>query len=670
MKLFIVESPGKVKKIQQFLGNEYKVMASVGHVRDLPVKEMGVEPPDFQPKYVPTKRGKEILAKLSAAAKDASEVILATDPDREGEAIAWHLAEALRLQSPGRITYSEITETAIKTALGNARIVDRSLVAAQEGRRVLDRLVGYMVSPEISSQTGQQLSAGRVQSPAVRLVVDREREIRSFKVTVHYGVELIFEEVENITSGWKAVWQPKHGWLVDGQEYILDRSVAEKVATLRTLKILDCRESESKAVPPAPFITSSLQQAASNSLKFSPKRTMELAQRLYEDGHITYMRTDSPNLSDEAIAEIRGWACQHDFPVPPSPRTWKSKAGAQEAHEAIRPTHFEIEAAGENDDQKALYKMIRLRALASQLEDAVFAVRIVSLAGDVDGQSARFEAKGRTLIRPGWKALVAADQTEEPEAEAEPDNQVPKMEPSRLATAREAKVLTKKTKPPARFTEASLIKELERRGIGRPSTYAAILENITSREYMAIEKRFLVPTAIGEKVVDVMSGRFGFLDYDFTKRLEDELDQVAEGKAKYVAVITEAHTRIRKELSNFIDESSPKCPDCGKPLRHMVLSKSTEHRGYDFWSCSGYPECKVIFDDAGGQPGARQEKKAPPPPSEYDCPDCGKPLVHRVGKSKAGKPYDFFSCSGFPKCKSSFKNKDGKPDFEMEKVLS
>ena len=667
MKLFIVESPGKVQKIQQFLGTEYKVMASVGHVRDLPVKVMGVEPPDFRPQYVPTDRGKHVLAKLATAAKNASIVFLATDPDREGEAIAWHLEQALHLHDAQRITYTEITETAIKAALNKACSVDKSLVAAQEGRRVLDRLVGYIVSPALSNQAGHRLSAGRVQSPSLRLVVEREREIRNFKVTVHYGVEMIFESVENITCGWKAIWQPKHGWLAEGQEYILDKAVAERVATLRNLNVVDCLESENKVIPPAPFITSTLQQAASSSLKFSPKKTMELAQKLYEGGHITYMRTDSPNLSTEAITEIRSWAGQHDFPLPPSPRIWKSKAGAQEAHEAIRPTHIEIEEAGDNDAEKALYRMIRLRAIASQLEDAVFAVRTVLLAGEIDGRTASFEAKGRTLIQSGWKAFVAADQTEDPETEPDPDNQVPKLEPGRMATVREAKLLTKKTKPQARFTEASLIKELERRGIGRPSTYAAILDNITSREYLKIEKRFLVPTPSGEKVVDALTGRFGFLDYDFTKRLEDKLDLVAEGKAEYLAVVTAAHKQIINELRTFIDATSQKCPDCGKPLRHMVRADSKEKKGYDFWSCSGYPDCKVTFDTVDGKPGTRREEKTPAPVSEHNCPDCGKPLVHRAGKSKAGKPYDFFSCSGFPKCKSSFNTKDGKLDFERKK---
>jgi len=661
MKILIVESPGKVKKIQGFLGSEFKVLASVGHVRDLPQGEIGVDPPKFEPKYVPTDRGKEVLGKLAATVKNASTVYLATDPDREGEAIAWHLKDALRIKEALRVTYTEITEKAVKSAVAAPRQINMALVAAQETRRILDRLVGYMVSPALADRLGRpKLSAGRVQSPAVRLVVDREREIRAFKVVAHYGVEMVFDSMDNITDGWKAIWQPKDGWLSDGQEYILDRTMAEQVAALRTLKVLDCQESGSKSSPPPPFITSTLQQAASAALKINPKTTMSLAQKLYEEGHITYMRTDSPNLSEEAIAEIRSWAAQHDYPLPPSPRTWKSKDGAQEAHEAIRPTHIEVEVAGETEDQQSLYKLIRLRAIASQLEDALFAIRLITLEGDVSGKAARFEAKGRTLIRPGWKALMSSDQTEEDENE--PDNNVPKQQPGQTATARESKVVDKKTKPPSRYTEASLIRELEKQGIGRPSTYAAILDNITSRGYLRLEKRFMVPEVLGEQVIDALSGRFGFLDYDYTRMIEEDLDKIAEGKGKqtYLAVVSTVHTQLTRDLEGFGGLGHP-CPDCGKPLRHRVKDGKA---GYDFWGCSGYPDCNVSFEDDGGKPGAKREKKEQQT-SEFRCPKCQRPLIRRTGTGKNGKPYDLFGCSGFPKkCKESFNAKEGKPDFK------
>ena len=277
------------------------------------------------------------LAKLAALVKKADTVILATDPDREGEAIAWHLADALKLKDFQRVTYSEITEKAVRAALASPRSLDMALVRAQEARRALDRLCGYSVSGPLSSQAGAKLSAGRVQSPALRLLVEREREIKAFASTTHYSAELSFEQVDNITDGWKAAWTTKD-FLLEGQEYLLDKALAEKAAAIRSLEILDCQESESRAAPPAPFTTSSLQQAASNTLKFTPKKTMELAQRLYEAGALTYHRTDSQNLSQEAIEAIRSLAENAGWPLPDTPRTWKAKDGSQEAHEAVRPT--------------------------------------------------------------------------------------------------------------------------------------------------------------------------------------------------------------------------------------------------------------------------------------------------------------------------------------------
>ena len=595
-KLLILESPGKVKKVQEILGPGWKVAASVGHVRDLPVKEMGVAAPDFKPQYLPTDRGKDVLSRLAGLVKNAEEVFLATDPDREGEAIAWHLQDALKLKNAKRVTYAEITEAAIRAALSNPRSIDMALVAAQEGRRVLDRFCGYMVSGPLSNAAGEKLSAGRVQSPAVRLVVEREKEIKAFSSTTHYGAELTFENVDNITDGWKAALLVKP-WLEDGQEYLLDKSLAEKAAALRTLDVLDCKESESRAAPPAPFTTSTLQQAASSSLKFTPKQTMQLAQRLYEQGAITYMRTDSPNLSQEAIQAIRAYCEAKGWPLVETPRTWKSKEGAQEAHEAIRPTHIEIEDAGETPDEKALYRLIRLRSLACQLEDAVYAVRTLQLGADVDGKQALFEAKGRTLLSQGWKIL--ADQEDGPnegseEGEKEPpSNPVPAMKPGTKATALTGMVTPKKTKPAARFTEASLIRELEKRGIGRPSTYAAIIDTIPSRKYVTTEKRFLVPTPLGEKIVSGLCGHFSFIEYDFTRTMEQSLDDIAEGKAEYRAVIASAHDRLSREVREFAKATGRVCDKCGKPMVHRVKKPGKDGKGgYDFWGCSGWPECK------------------------------------------------------------------------------
>ena len=592
-KLLILESPGKVKKVQEILGSGWKVAASVGHVRDLPVKEIGVTAPDFKPKYVPTDRGKDVLSRLTGLVKNAEAVYLATDPDREGEAIAWHLQDALKLKDAKRVTYAEITEKAIKAALDAPRSIDMALVAAQEGRRVLDRFCGYMVSGPLSNVAGEKLSAGRVQSPAVCLVVEREREIQDFRSTTHYGAELTFENVDNITDGWKAVWLVKP-WLEDGQEYLLDKALAEKAAALRSLEVVDCKEAKSRSAPPAPFTTSSLQQAASNALKFSPKQTMQLAQRLYEQGAITYMRTDSPNLSQDAVDEIRAFCEGRGWSLVENPRSWKSKEGAQEAHEAIRPTHIEIEEAGETADEKALYRLIRLRSLASQLEDAVYAVRVLQLAADLDGKQALFEAKGRTLLSRGWKILTTDDvATEDTEDVAEPENPVPAMKPGTRPTALTGAVVTKKTKPAARFTESSLVRELEKRGIGRPSTYAAILDTIMSRGYVKTEKRFLAPTPLGVMVVDNLRGNFSFVEYEFTRMMEQALDDIAAGKADYHSVISEAHARLKQELQAFAKGTGKVCEKCGKPMVRRVKKPGKDGKGgYDFWGCTGWPECR------------------------------------------------------------------------------
>jgi len=542
MNVLIVESPGKVKKIQSILGSGWKVAASVGHVRDLPERELGISLPDFKPDYVPTQRGKDVLKRLAALVKTADAVYLATDPDREGEAIAWHLQAALKLKKPLRVTFNSITKGEIEPAIKAPRSLDMALVSAQEARRVLDRCCGYLVSGPLSKAAGERLSAGRVQSPALRLVVERERAIRDFVSTTHYGAELLFD-------GWKAVWITKP-WLPKGGEFLTDKGLAEKAAAIRALLVTDCSETESRSGPPAPFTTSSLQQAASNALKLSPKDTMALAQRLYEAELVTYMRTDSPNLSDEAVKEIRAYAKTEKLPLADKPRVWKSKDGAQEAHEAVRPTHIEIKEAGETKEEKALYGLIRLRALASQLADAVFAVRTLRLSAPLEGKTAEFEAIGRTLLEPGWKTVLFADDAVD-EGETEPKNLVPSLAQEISITASDGKLQTSKTRPPARYTEASLVRELENRGIGRPATFAAIVETILRRGYVRSEKRQLMPTPLGEKTVALLAGAFSFLDYDFTKNMENSLDAIAGGKARYVEVLSKAHERLQSELSAF-----------------------------------------------------------------------------------------------------------------------
>jgi DNA topoisomerase-1 len=667
MKLFIVESPGKVKKIQGFLGSDWKVAASVGHVRDLPERELGVSMPDFVPDYAPTERGKDVLKRLAALVKDAEAVYLATDPDREGEAIAWHLQEALKLKNPRRVTYGSITESVVKAAIQAPRSLDMALVKAQEARRVLDRLCGYTVSGPLSRVAKERLSAGRVQSPALRLVVEREKAIRNFTSVMHFGAELSFD------GGWKAVWNTKP-WLPDGAEYLLDENLAVRASALRSLTVDGCEEKESKVSPPAPFTTSSLQQAASNALKFSPKHTMELAQRLYESGLITYMRTDSPNLSEEAIVEIRQYCSGKNWPLSAKPRVWKSKDGAQEAHEAIRPTHAVVEDTGETDDEKALYRLIRIRALASQLADAVYDVRTLRLSAPLEGKKAEFEARGRVLKEQGWKILLIADETDaatdDEEADA-PENPVPALVAGSSIIAVDGEALIKKTRPPARYTEASLVRELENRGIGRPATYAAIVDTIMRREYVKTEKRRLAPTVLGEKAVELLVGAFSFSDYEFTRDMENSLDDIAGGKASYRDVLAGAYERLQGELSSFLsrygvsaqprpepEQTAFTCEKCGKPLIHMKGQKKDGSGEYDFFSCSDR-KCNASYPNEDGKPGAAKRK---PEPTKFKCKACGKPLVRR--ESAKGP---FFGCSGYPDCKRTYQDKDGKPDFGGKK---
>lgn len=659
--LVIVESPGKVKKIGELLGAGFRVVASVGHVRDLPTKEMGLAPPDFRPAYEPTERGRSVLARLKQEVAAADRVILATDPDREGEAIAWHLADALRLKNPRRVTFTAITKAAIQAAMASPRGLDMPRVRAQEARRALDRIVGYRVSPALSDRAGQPLSAGRVQSPAVRLVVDREREILAFKVTEHYGVELTFEN--ECAPSWTATWDTKPH-LREGEPYLMDDELAQRVAAVRDVTVTGFEDGQKGRAPAAPFTTSTLQQVAGKRLKFKPKRTMELAQRLYEQGAITYHRTDAPNMDRDGEEDIAAYARSAGLALAGKPRRWKAKEGAQEGHEAIRPTHAAELQAGENDDERALYRLIWQRAVASQLADAIYAVRSATLRGDAAGLPVRFTATGRALIVPGWTAVYADDEEEDGEAPAS-SNPIPALDEGDALRAVDGRLLTKHTKPPPRFTAPTLVAEMERLGIGRPSTYAAILDNITGRGYITeAPKGHLIPAAVGETVRDALVGRFRFAELKYTSGLEDQLDQIAAGQADYRDVVAAAWAALDDELGALdgaeIVAAHP-CPSCGKPMR-----RRKGQYGF-FWSCTGWPECNVSVPDAGGKPG---EKKAPAPPTGFQCPSCGRELARRQGiakpkkKGEKGKPYDFYGCTGFPKCDKSFETgADGGPVF-------
>ncbi|BAU77416.1 type I DNA topoisomerase [Metapseudomonas furukawaii] len=675
--LMIIESPGKAKKLREILakvrpGEDWKIEASVGHIRDLPASGDGDDlittgvRRSYAPVYELTERGAKVARELKKAVSTAHQVYLATDPDREGESISWHLKEALRLSDPIRITFNEITETAVRKAFGEARSIDMQLVGSQEARRVLDRLVGYLVSPELRRQTGENLTAGRVQSVAVYLVVLREREIRAFKMTVHYGASLSFAAEGKNT--WKVEWDTKAGFTTEASPYVLDRALAERVAALTALEVTSFEESESTRNPPAPFTTSTIQQAASNSLGWKTDRTMKVAQQLYEQGLISYHRTDNPNVSEDSMPKLRAAAAVLGLEVVATRRQFKAKDGAQEGHPAITPTYWDKDEAGETDEQKALYKLIRVRALASQLLPAKYAVRSAVLKANeqLDGRDVHFKATGRTLTDHGWLKLLAGDDTDD-ERQEEAPNPLPVLAVGQRVAATSGEVLEKKTKAPPRFTEASLVKALEAEGIGRPATYAAIMKNIIDvRGYVGEQKRFLHPLPPGEQIIERLEGRFSFVQVGFTREMEEDLDRIADGKTTYKPVIQKMHAVLESELQAVRGAvptaqkpaSEHLCPQCQKPLR--LIRKSANG---PFWGCTGYQEgCKASFEDKGGKP-VLAKKQAPTPSIEHTCraEGCGKGLTRRPAKKRGTY---WWGCSGYPACKQTYFDKSGKPDYD------
>ena len=668
-KLLIVESPNKVKKLKAILGEGWNVTASVGHIRDLPPHELGFAPPDFKGNYVALPDKEEVIKNLKRMAKNipSENIYIATDPDREGEGIAWHIAQVLAIQNPQRVTFQEITEAAIKKAVTMPRKLDLYLVAAQQMRRFLDRAVGYQVSPLIRQHTGQSLSAGRVQSVAVRLLVERERDIANFKTVTHYATRLHFDE-------WFADWQVKD-WLND-QEYLTDRNLAEQIAQIPQVTVTAFDESNRRKAPPPAFTTSTLQQAASIALKFSPKQTMDLAQKLFAAGHISYHRTDSSGLSDEALQAIHAIASSKGLPVSDKPRQGKAGANAQEAHEAIRPTHFEIEAVPESDDEQALYKLIWLRAVASQLTDAIYSVRTVELTGISEGKKAVFVGKGEKLEKSGWLSLTN-DSTNEDEAQEQ--NPLPLLTTGQDLQVSSAEVRELRTKPKPRFTEAALVRKLESEGVGRPSTYASIMERIKTHGYMTIDaKGKIIATAKGMTINDELLPFYQFMNIDFTKKIEETLDLLANGKASYKQCLNEFFNQLQIENMNytknaiqvFTENARHFCEICKRPLKRYESSFSKDSY---YWRCIGYEMKKEIdgviihecnspaLSDFDGEPKAKEK----PVLSEFKCLACSSPLIKRESKNGG----HFWACSGFPKCKATYQDNEGTPA-EPKKLVS
>lgn len=581
MKLLIVESPAKAKTISKYLDGAYEVKASVGHVRDLPKsnkKAIDIEA-GFVPHYEISPGKEKVISEIRALAKKADEVILATDPDREGEAIAWHIKEAVGLKKPKRVVFYEITKDAVQEAMKHPREIDDDLKQAQEARRVLDRLVGYDLSGLIWKKVRYGLSAGRVQSPALRIIMEREREIRAFKPEQFFVLSADLKKGSTLT--YTCAEEPK------------TQKEAERILKLgeatKEWKVVDVTETEVKRSPRAPFITSTLQQSASSRLGFAPSRTMSIAQRLYEAGLITYMRTDSTNLSQQALGQIAG-VIEKDFGKEYLQfRTYSAKSkNAQEAHEAIRPTDASLKTAGANEEQERLYSLIWSRTVSSQMADAKTLRTKVSANINDNKEIPDFSVNGSQILFPGW---YKAD----PGARGE-DVELPALKKGDSLSLIDIRSLEKFTEPPPRYSEAGLIKELEKRGIGRPSTYASIIRTIEERGYVEKVNKALVPTDTGDVVSSFLEEHFtNYISDSFTAEMEDKLDLIAEGKAQYLKTLKDFYGPFTKDVKEKeksdkitnLGDADPKfkCPKCESP---MVIKLS---RNGKFLSCAKYPDC-------------------------------------------------------------------------------
>lgn len=631
MQLVIVESPSKSKTIKKYLGKGYEVKSSIGHIRDLPKsnkKAIEIEH-DFLPHYEVISGKESVISDLKKVAKKSKEVLLATDPDREGESIAWHLAEALELKNPKRIVFNEITEQAVTEAIKNPRKIDLNLKNAQEARRVLDRLFGYDLSGLIWKKVRYGLSAGRVQSPALRIIVEREKEIKSFKPEKYWTI--VSQVANNKKSKFELICikEPR------------DKKEVDKILSAGKKEdwvVTDITEKEIHRMPHPPFITSTLQQVASSRLGFAPSKTMFLAQRLYEAGLITYMRTDSTNLSSLAQKQIAEVITKKFGKEKLKIRNFKTKSKvAQEAHEAIRPTDFNKMFAGANPDQSKLYNLIWMRALASQMEETVLlSMKLIVNIGN-DKNIPAFQTKGSRVLSPGWLLVDTFAKNE--------DIPLPKVSKGEILKFIDIEAKEKETLPPPRYTEAGLIKELEKRGIGRPSTYASIIKTLKDRMYADKEGRTLKPTDTGETVSDFLSDNFTqYISDSFTAQMEDDLDDIANGKKEYAKILKNFYGPFTKDIKSKekmdkvtnLGEADKKfkCPIC-KSGMIIKLGKTGK-----FMSCEKFPDCT----------GARTidgEILAGPKETGEKCPKCetGK-LVTREGKF--GK---FISCDQYPKCK-------------------
>ena len=643
-KLLIVESPAKAGTIKKYLGKDYTVVASMGHIIDLPKSQLGVDVDnDFSPRYI-TIRGKgTLLSQLKKEASKADVVYLATDPDREGEAISWHLAKALSIDpsSKCRVTFNEITKTAVKSAIKTPRAIDMDLVNAQQARRILDRIVGYKISPILWEKVKKGLSAGRVQSVATKLICDREEEIENFVPEEYWTINALLTE-PNSGKNFEAKYygeNNKENKLSSGEEA---EKILKDVAGADFI-VESIKTGQQKRNPQPPFTTSSLQQDASRKLNYQAAKTMQIAQTLYEGvnlggklgtvGLITYMRTDSLRISEDAQRETVAYLTENYGKEYVHPRQYKAKKNAQDAHEAIRPTSININPIAIKDkltnDQYKLYKLIWERFAASQMESAVYDVMNVSL----DAKGHTFHASGRRLMFKGYMAVYV----EGSDSKEEKDKMLPKLAQNQRVDLKDIDSSQHFTQPPARYSDATLIKELEENGIGRPSTYAPTISTIVSRGYIVRNKRQLIPTELGFVTTDIMKNNFkDIVDVDFTAEMESDLDSVEEGKIQWRTVLEEFYPPFKKNLEEASEriakikikdeESDVVCEKCG---RKMVYKLSKYGK---FLACPGYPECK--------------NTKAIREGTGVECPKCGGEIL--VKKSRKGKVY--YGCEHSPKC--------------------
>ena len=675
--LVVVESPAKAKTIERYLGSDYAVRASYGHIRDLPKSDLGVDVDDgFDVTYEVPEDSKKHVTALKKALKQSDELVLATDYDREGEAIAFHVAELLGvpLDTAKRVTFTEITRDAILEAFRRPREVDRKLVDAQEARRVLDRLVGYKISPILWRRVRPGLSAGRVQSVAVRLVVEREREIREFQPVEYWSVDVrltpedeepqpFVARLTTIPDGKLAVSPDKRGLLLSTEE---DADAHVRRLRGAAYRVTDIERKERKRTPAPPFTTSTLQQEAARKLGFGARKTMTIAQRLYEGvdlggegtvGLITYMRTDSVTLAETALREIAE-VVRTEFGsgyVLAEPRRYKTRSrNAQEAHEAIRPTSALRSparvAAALDRDQLRLYTMIWQRAVATQMAEARFAQVGVDIQAVGDGETYALRATGQTLVFDGFIRAYTEGRDEGPDEDAE--SRLPDLRPDQVLRMLEVLPEQHFTQPPPRYTEASLVKTLEERGIGRPSTYASIISTIQDRGYVRLEDKRFFPEDVGEVVTDKLVEHFAdIVDVNFTARMEEELDEIAEGDTPRTRVLSdfwipfkEDLERAEEKFERYVEDLDEECPRCIEEGRHPPGRLQIRLGRYGrFIGCSRFADedggCKYIRNLNG-------EERPEPETLEETCPECGRPLQRKVGRYGP-----FIGCSGYPGCR-------------------